>query len=99
MTLDKQSARYGVALHNNRNKTYSYLFFNHTTPCVPAAEGESKFKMLNSLNFGFLGRESLKNIPLNPKSDSFLAASIISRFDSGLFGKKTLSTKIFGISL
>ena len=31
-------------------------------------------------------RVSLKNTPLNPLSDSFVAASIISRFESGLFG-------------
>ena len=47
----------------------------------------------------FLGRVALKNTPLNPHSDSFLAASIISKFESGLFGKTTLSTQIFGISL
>ena len=37
---------------------------------------------------------TLKNTPLNPYSDSFLAASIISRFESGLFGKTPLPTKI-----
>ena len=43
--------------------------------------------------------ESLKNTPLNPFSDSCLEALIILRFESGLFGKVTLSTNIFGISL
>ena len=47
----------------------------------------------------FLGRVSLKNIRLNPHNDRFLAASIILRFESGLFGKTTPSTKIFRISL
>ena len=36
-----------------------------------------------------------KNTPLIPYSDSFLAASIISRFESGLFCRTTLSNKIF----
>ena len=49
------------------------------------------------LIFVFLGRVSLKNSPLNQHSDSFLAASIISRSESALFGKTTLSNKIFGI--
>ena len=45
-------------------------------------------------NFAFLGIVSLKITPLNLYSDSFLAASITSRFESSLFGKTTLSTKI-----
>ena len=71
-------------------------FFNCITQCVPSPEDESKFKILHSFNFVLVARVSLKNTPLNPSSDSFLAASIISRFESGLFGKTTLSTKIFG---
>ena len=63
---------------------------------IPA--DQSKFKLPQSFNFAFIGRVYLKNTPLNPYSDSFLAASIISRFESGLFGKTTRSTKIYGIS-
>ena len=69
------------------------------TQCVPSPEDESKCTIPRSINVAFLGRVSRKNTPLNPYGDSFSATSIISRFESGLFGNATLSTKIFGISL
>ena len=60
---------------------------------VPSPEDESKFKILHSFNFVFVGRVSLKSTLLNQYSDSLLSASIISRFEGGLFGETTLSTK------
>ena len=60
-------------------------FLNNIAQCVPSPEDESKFKILHSFNFAFLGRVSLKNTPLNPYSDNFLAVSIISCRFQGVY--------------
>ena len=72
---------------------FSLPFLIQIIKCVSSPEDDSKFKIPHSFNFTFLRTVSLKNTPLNPYSDNFLAASIISRFESGLFGKEHYQLK------